>query len=135
MITNFSSHLLGSIVWRATKSSAGVIGLLKSVVSEWVPKSRLKTSFTTIGFSFMSLGKASITSSFFNPFNTGIRKRTSDTRDRYKSRTRSTSSELGRTEKQKISHLHLSIAYTINIQLIIKNWLILVLANLVTMWK
>lgn len=74
------------------------MGLVKSVVSEWVPKSLLNTSFTTIGFNFISLGKASMTSSFLRPLSTGMRNRTSDTLERYRSRTRSTSSALGGTE-------------------------------------
>ena len=101
MITTFNSHLLGSIVWRATNNSAGVMGLVKSVVSECVPRRRLKTSFTTIGFNLINLGKASMTSSFLRPLRTGMRNLTSDTLDRYKSRTLSTSSELGGTKMKK----------------------------------
>lgn len=39
----------------------------------------LFTSLTTIGFNFMSFGRAAITSFFVKPFKTGIKNRTSET--------------------------------------------------------
>lgn len=50
----------------------------------------------------MSLGSAAITSSFVSPFNTGMRNRTSDTLERYKSRTLATNSALGGTGIENI---------------------------------
>uniref|UniRef100_A0A6B0V0B3 Uncharacterized protein n=1 Tax=Ixodes ricinus TaxID=34613 RepID=A0A6B0V0B3_IXORI len=96
LMTVLTSHLEGSILCRATNSSAGVTGLVKLAVdSTWLPNRRLNTSLTTMGFSLMSLGRAAITSFFDSPLSTGMRKRTSETRLWYRSRTRATSSAEG----------------------------------------